>query len=139
MLCHYAPITPMMLVTTRIAEKMQTTAEPPRSKAAALLRQSFCFAPDVAPTDFQIADCSRRVLFYQHVEHLEQHAALEFPVKRYAEVMPHGPGNEDGPRYFEKLGHVSRNGDGHRRNPSLFDCTLNQSDRLMADRSGRDE
>ena len=54
-------------------------------------------------------------------------------------VMAHWPGNENRARSFDGGGHVFCNRDRDGRNSAFFDLSLNQSDRLMTNWSGRSE
>ena len=54
-------------------------------------------------------------------------------------MMPHGPRQEQCSGDLDRLGHVAGNGDRHGRNAALFNCSLNQSDGLMTNRSSRSQ
>ena len=56
-----------------------------------------------------------------------------------AEVMSHWPRDKDCPRNFDRCAHILRDRDGHSRNSTLLDLSLNQSHGLMANGSGRCE
>jgi hypothetical protein len=56
-------------------------------------------------------------------------------MKRDAEVMSHGPRDKKSPGNLNHLAYVLGHGDGDRWNPSELNGALNQSDRLVANRS----
>lgn len=60
-------------------------------------------------------------------------------IEGFPERMPERPANRDRPRDTQLFGHVTEQRNGHRRDPGGFDRTLNQSNGLMAEPSGRSE
>lgn len=109
------------------------------SESLPLGRQSFRFASHISPADLQVANRAGLTLGLENVEHLEQDAALDVAVKRGAEMVSHRPWNEDCAWQLQDLRGISSDRHGDGRDSSLFDCSLNQSDRLMTDWSGRGE
>lgn len=109
------------------------------SESLPLGRQSVRLASHVSPADHQIADRAGLVLVLENVEHLDQDAPLNVAVKRRAEMVSHRPRNEDRAWQLQDLRGIAGDRHGYGGNASFFDCSLNQSDRLMADRSGRGE
>jgi hypothetical protein len=69
----------------------------------------------------------------------ENHLSLDMGAERRTKVMAHWPGNENRARSFDGGGHVFGDRDRDGRNSSFFDLSLNQSDRLMTNGSGRSE
>jgi hypothetical protein len=69
----------------------------------------------------------------------ENHASLNVSMERRTKVMAHWPGNENRARSFDGGGHVFGDRDRDGRNSAFFDLSLNQSDRLMTNWSGRSE
>src|ERR1700752_4853865 len=69
----------------------------------------------------------------------ENHASLNVSMERRTKVMAHWPGNENRARSFDGGGHVFGDRDRGGRNSAFFDLSLNQSDRLMTNWSGRSE
>jgi|GEM_PF-6108679 len=61
---------------------------------------------------------------------------LHLAVKRHAEMMPHHKRHENGAWRLDVLGYVECDGDRDGGDSSSFYCTLDQRDRLVADRSG---
>ncbi len=72
-------------------------------------------------------------------EALQDDPPLEIAVERHPEVVPHHERYEDRPRGLEVLGDVTRDRDGHRGDAASLYGALDQSDRLVADRSSRRE
>jgi hypothetical protein len=69
----------------------------------------------------------------------ENHLSLDIGTERRTKVVAHWPGNENRARNFDSGGHVFSNRDRDGRNSVFFDLSLNQSDRLMTNWSGRSE
>ena len=69
----------------------------------------------------------------------ENHLSLDIGTERRTEVMAHWPGNENRTRSFDGGGHIFGDCDRNGRNSAFFDLSLNQSDRLMTNWSGRSE
>ena len=69
----------------------------------------------------------------------ENHLSLDIGTERRTKVMAHWPGNENRTRSFDGGGHVFGHRDRDSRNSAFFDLSLNQSDRLMTNWSGRSE
>ena len=91
------------------------------------------------PRDWEIDDRPALLNGLDSFEGSENHLSLDMGTERRAKVMAHWPGNENRARSFDGGGHVfgDRGRDG--RNSAFFDLSLNQSDRLMTDWSGRSE
>jgi hypothetical protein len=69
----------------------------------------------------------------------ENDLSLDMRTERRTKVMAHWPGNENRARNFDGRGHVFGDRDRDGRNSAFFDLSLNQSDRLMTNWSGRSE
>ena len=62
------------------------------------------------------------------IERFKDDLALQLPVKRHAEVVPHHERHEDRPRRLGVLGDIERDGDRDGRDIPVFDSALNQRD-----------
>ena len=60
-------------------------------------------------------------------------------MKRGAEVMSHGPREKKSSGYFDHLTYITGYGNRNCWNPSVLNCTLNQSNGLVANRSSRNQ
>jgi hypothetical protein len=72
-------------------------------------------------------------------ERSKNHLSLDIGTERRTKVMAHWPGNENRARSFDGGGHVFGDRDRDGGNSAFLDLSLNQSDRLMTDWSGRSE
>jgi hypothetical protein len=91
------------------------------------------------PRDGEIDDCPALLNRPDSFEGSENHPSLDVGTERRTKVMAHWPGNENRARSFDGGGHVFGDRDRDGRNSAFFDLSLNQSDRLMTDWSGRSE
>jgi hypothetical protein len=93
----------------------------------------------LCPRDRKIDDRPALLNRLNSFEGSENHLSLDTGTERRAKVMAHWPGNENRPRSFDGAGHVFGHRDRDSRNSAFFDLSLNQSDRLMTNWSGRSE
>jgi hypothetical protein len=91
------------------------------------------------PRDREIDDRPALLNRLDSFEGSENHLSLDMGTERRTKVMAHWPGNENRARSFDGGGHVFSNRDRDGRNSAFFDLSLNQSDRLMTNWSGRSE
>lgn len=93
----------------------------------------------MCPRDGEIDDRPALLNRLNSFEGSENHLSLDTGTERRTKVMAHWPGNENRPRSFDGAGHVFGHRDRDSRNSAFFDLSLNQSDRLMTNWSGRSE
>ena len=91
------------------------------------------------PRDQEIDDHPALLNCLDSFERSENHLSLDLGAERRTKVMAHWPGNENRARSFDGGGHVFGDRDRDGRNSTFFDLSLNQSDRLMTNWSGRSE
>ena len=93
----------------------------------------------MCPRDGEIDDRPALLNRLNSFEGSENHLSLDTVTERRTKVMAHWPGNENRARSFDGGGHVFGDRDRGGRNSAFFDLSLNQSDRLMTNWSGRSE
>jgi hypothetical protein len=91
------------------------------------------------PGDREIDDRPTLLNRLDSFEGSENHLSLDMRTERRTKVMAHWPGNENRARNFDGRGHVFGDRDRDGWNSAFFDLSLNQSDRLMTNWSGRSQ
>jgi hypothetical protein len=91
------------------------------------------------PRDREIDDRPALLNRLDSFEGSENHLSLDMGTERRTKVMAHWPGNENRARSFDGGSHVFGDRDRDGRNSAFLDLSLNQSDRLMTNWSGRSE
>ena len=102
-----------------------------------LLGERFRVAPHLCPGNRETDNRPALLNRLDNFQCSQNYSSLDLDVKRCSEVMSHRPRDKDRAWNFDGDGHIFGDCDRDGRNTKCFNLPLNQSDRLMADRSSR--